>query len=155
MQLGKLAAISMAAVMGSAMAGGTQAAAQEVTDSLTAVQQCLCAQRAVSILSGEMRPRNRATSACAVTSDAMTRQVDEARHRVNTDNRSDIEAFRTLLAHRDDAAQSLRGEDERYANAVARYNGAVERNNARLFRPAVRPRGNGSPSKPRLACPRP
>ena len=154
MQLGKTAAIFMAAAMGLAMASGTPAAAQEVSTSLTAVQQCLCAQRAVSILGREMRVVQSRDQRMHGDVEAMTRQVDEARHRVNTDNRSDIDAFRALLAHRDQAAQSLRAEDERYADAVARYNVAVERNNAvcsgRLFDPEEM-----ESVKAGLVCPRP
>jgi hypothetical protein len=132
---------------------GTPARAQGVTLSVTAVQQCLCAQREVEIQGREMSGARRNWESARSEADAMTREVEEERPRVNTDDRSAIEAFTALLARRDAAARSYREENQRYAAAVARYNDAVEQNNAacsgRLFDPdqiaAVRAN---------LACPR-
>jgi hypothetical protein len=133
--IGLLAGLTTAIAL--AIASGTPARAQGVGASTTAVQQCLCAERAVSILGRDMRTERRRADQARGNADALAREVTEARSRVNTDNRGDIEAFKALLGRRDDAAESYRQEDRRYADAVDRYNRAVERNNAectgRLF----------------------
>lgn len=132
---------------------GAPGRAQDVTTSVLAVQQCLCAQREVAIQGREMSRARGDWERARSDADAMSREVEEERSRVNTDDRSAIEAFSALLARRDAAARSYREVNQRYADAVARYNGAVEQNNAacsgRLFDPdqiaAVRAN---------LACPR-
>ncbi len=146
--------LAAAAAIGLALAGGAPALAQGVTTAMSAVQQCLCAQRAVSILDRQMREARRRDDRVRGEAEALARQVEEARPRVNTDNRSDIEAFSALLARRDAAADAHRHEAERYAAAVARYNEAVEQDNAacsgRLFDPE-----EVESVKAHLYCPRP
>jgi hypothetical protein len=144
--------IAAAGAVGLTMAGAP-ARAQGVTTAISAVQQCLCAQREVSIQAREMSRARQNWERLHSEAEAMSRQVEETRPRVNTDDRGDIEAFKALLARRDAAARSYRQGNQEYAAAVARYNDAVEQNNAacsgRLFDPeqveAVRAN---------LACPR-
>jgi hypothetical protein len=140
MRVAKLRAITYLAGIGAIgllLSSGQPIRAQEVTTSLSAVQECLCAQRAVSVLGDEMRRARQRDDQMHDRVNAMTRDVEEARGRVNTDRRDDIEAFSAMLSRRDQAAQSLRHEDERYSAAVSRYNGAVEQSNraclGRLF----------------------
>lgn len=128
--------------------------AQGVTTAAPAVAECLCAEQATSIAGREMRQSERRDREAHANLDALSRQVDEARGRVNTDNRSDIEAFKAMLERRDQMVASVRQEDDRNARAVARYNEAVEHNNAacagRLFDPE-----EVEAVKANLACPRP
>lgn len=135
--------------------GGTQAWAQDhITTSLPAVQECLCAERAVSLLTERVRVAKRRYNEARRQSDSLSQQVEEARGRVNTDNRDDIEAFRGLLARRDAAAQAFRDESQRYAAMVARFNAAAADNNAactgRLF-----DQEEVESVKSTLVCPRP
>jgi hypothetical protein len=157
MRMGKMRKITKwaaAAAIGLAVSSVAPAWAQEVATSPTAVQQCLCAERAVSILGREMRTARLRDDQARGDADALSRQVEDTRPRINTDNRSDIEAFKALLARRDQAAQSYRQQDQRYAAIVARYNAAAERNNAactgRLFDPE-----EVEAIKANLVCPRP
>jgi hypothetical protein len=148
-------AFSVGAILaGLAMAGSVPARAQGVTTAAPAVAACLCAQRAVSITGREMRRSERRDREAHANLDAFSRQIEEARGRVNTDVRSDIEAFKAMLARRDQMLVSVRREDELNAAAVARYNEAVERNNAacsgRLFDPE-----EVDAVKANLVCPRP
>jgi hypothetical protein len=126
----------------------------QVTTTLPAVQRCLCAQRAVTALGHEMRLSQRRQQDARGQADALSQQVEAARPRVNVDNRSDIEAFTALLQRRDDAAHAFLRESQRYANVVARYNDAVEEDNAacsgRLFDPEEIASLQGH-----LSCPRP
>jgi len=129
-------------------------AQKRVTTATPAVAACLCAQRDVSILGREMRQSKRHNEQMHRDLAALTREVEDARGRVNTDNRSDIDAFRDLLQRRDQTAGAVSQDDTRYADAVARYNGAVERNNSacvgRLFDPE-----EVEAVKANLVCPRP
>jgi hypothetical protein len=128
--------------------------AQGVTTAAPAVAECLCAEQAMSIAGRQMRQSERRDREAHANLDALSRQVDQARGRVNTDNRSDIEAFKAMLERRDQMVTSVRQEDDRNARAVARYNEAVEHNNAacsgRLFDPE-----EVDAVKANLACPRP
>lgn len=126
--------------IGSGLLGAASVHAQSgVTTAPRAVRQCLCAQQDVAILGHEMRQSKRHNEQVHRDVAAMSREVEDARARVNTDNRSDIDAFRALLQRRDEAAGAAAQDDARYADAVAHYNAAVERNNAacvgRLFDP--------------------
>lgn len=102
----------------------------------------------------EMRESQRRDREAHANLEALSRQVDAARGRVNTDNRSDIDAFKAMLARRDEMVASVRRDDDRNAGAVERYNEAVERNNAacsgRLFDPE-----EVEAVKANLICPRP
>jgi hypothetical protein len=133
---------------------GTAQAQSGVTTAPRAVRQCLCAQRDVSVLGHEMRQSRRHNEQVHRDVAALSHQVEDARARVNTDNRGDIDAFRALLQRRDEAAGASAQDDARYADAVARYNAAVERNNAacvgRLFDPE-----EVEAVKANLVCPRP
>ena len=152
----KTKAITLAAVaaIGLTLAGGAPARAQGVTTAMSAVQQCLAPSAPSPSSTARCARRGAATIAFAAKPRRWPRQVEEARPRVNTDNRSDIEAFSALLARRDDAADAHRHEAERYAAAVARYNEAVEQDNAacsgRLFDPE-----EVESVKAHLYCPRP
>ncbi|HEX4113225.1 MAG TPA: hypothetical protein VH020_11870 [Stellaceae bacterium] len=121
------------------MASGPAPAQDNVTTSLSAVRTCLCAQRAVSIWNERVEIEKERYDQLRGQSNELSRQVEAARGRVNTENRDDIEAFAALLAHRDAAAQSFRDEDQRYSGMVARYNRAVAFSNGscsgRLFDP--------------------
>jgi hypothetical protein len=110
-----------------------------VTTSLSAVRTCLCAQRAVSIWSERVEIEKERYDQLRGQSNELSRQVEAARGRVNTENRDEIEAFTALLARRDAVAQSSHDEDQHYAATVSRYNRAVGFSNGacsgRLFDP--------------------
>jgi anthranilate/para-aminobenzoate synthase component II len=129
-------------------------ATAQVTTTLPAVQRCLCAQRAVTAFGREMRMSQRRERQARGRADALNQQVEAARARVNTDNRSDIEAFSALLQQRDSASDVYHREGQHYADLVSRYNDAVEEDNAscsgRLFDPEEVASLQG-----RLSCPRP
>lgn len=138
---------------GVVLGSGVTAPAQ-VTTTLPAVQRCLCAQQAVTALGDDMRMTQRREQQARGRADALAQQVEAARPRVNTDNRSDIEAFSALLQRRDEAAHAFLRESQRYADVVTHYNEAVEEDNAacsgRLFDPEEIASLRG-----RLSCPRP
>lgn len=144
--------IAAAGTVGLTMAGAP-ARAQDMSTGMSAVQQCLCAQRAVTITGGEMSRARGDWERARSEADALTREVEDERPRVNVDNRRDIDAFTALLARRDAAARSYREVNQRYAAAVARYNYAVEQNNSscvgRLFDP-----GEVAAVRANLVCPR-
>jgi hypothetical protein len=154
-RINAIKAITITAVAGAVglTIAGAPAWAQGVTTSVSAVQQCLCAQREVSIQGREMSRARQNWESLHNEADALSRQVEETRPRVNTDDRRDIEAFRALLARRDAAALSYRRGNQEYAAAVARFNDAVEQNNAactgRLFDP-----DQVAAVRANLACPR-
>jgi hypothetical protein len=148
-------AITLIAAAGTAALtmAGAPARAQDIITSMSAVQQCLCAQRAVSILGREMETARGDWERARSEADALTREVEDQRPRVNVDSRRDIDAFTALLARRDAAARSYREVNRRYAAAVARYNYAVDQNNAvcagRMFDP-----NEVAAARANLACPR-
>lgn len=146
-------AIVAGVAAGMASAPGLLAQAQ-VTTTLPAVQRCLCAQQAVTALGHDMRMSQRQERQARGRADTLAQQVEAARPRVNTDNRSDIEAFTALLQRRDEAAHAFLRESQRYADIVTHYNEAVEEDNAacsgRLFDPEEIASLQGH-----LSCPRP
>lgn len=146
--------VTGAASIGLMAAAGAPVQAQGITTALPAIQQCLCAQHSVAIRERQMRESERHDRRMHADLDALTQQVEAARGRVNTDNRSDIEAFSAMLARRDTMAETVRQEDYRHSGAVARYNEAVEQDNAacsgRLFDPE-----EVESIKANLVCPRP
>jgi hypothetical protein len=157
MRVGMTRAITLlvgVAALGLALPNAMPARAQGVTTAPPAVAECLCAQRAVSVFDRDMRAAGRRHEQAHGDLSALSRQVEEARGRVNTNNRSDIEAFKALLERRDAAAVAVEREDQRYAAIGARYNNAVERNNAacsgRLF-----DQEEVESVKANLVCPRP
>ncbi len=155
MRAGRLTiALSVGAIFTALAMPNLSARAQGATTAPRAVRECLCAQQAVSIMGREMRELQRRDREAHANIEALSRQVDEARGRVNTDVRSDIDAFKAMLARRDEMVASVRHDDDRSAGAVARYNDAVERNNAacsgRLFDPE-----EVEAVKANLVCPRP
>jgi len=148
-----IAIIAAAGAIGLTMAGAPARAQDDVSNSVTAAQQCLCAQREVSIREREMRDARREYERARDEADALTQRVAQEHPRVNTDDRRDIEAFIALLARRDNAARTYRLENQRYTAAVSRYNDAIHQNNAtcagRAFYPGVM-----AAARQTLACPR-
>jgi hypothetical protein len=136
-----------------AISGGT-AWAQPVTMSPRAVTACLCSQDAVAQLQGQVQEARRVYAERRQAAQALSRQVEEARGRVNVDNAADIESFRNLLARRDEAERAYQEQGPAVGDIVARYNAAVAGVNGnctgKLFDPeelrAVRQT---------LSCPRP
>jgi hypothetical protein len=138
-------------VIGLCLAGSARA--QEVTTAPTAVRACLCARELVSVREREMKESRKVYDDSQRAADALTRQVDEARPKVDTENADTIEAFRKLLARRDEAVQAFTDESRRYSAQVARYNDAVAGDNSacggRLFDTA-----EVETEKQNLSCPR-
>jgi hypothetical protein len=120
---------------------------------MTAVQQCLCAQRELSFREREMRSARRNWERLRSEADALTRQVADERPRVNVDDRRDIDAFIALLARRDAAARSYRQGNQQYDAAVTNYNNAVELNNAACSGRSFYP-DQVAAARATLACPR-
>jgi hypothetical protein len=114
-------------------------AQDRMTHSPSAVQECLCAERAVSLLRHEVQRERQQYDQARETANRLARRVEEARRRVNVTDRGDITAFKALLERRDAAHQAYLDESLRYDAVVARYNRAVNHNNnvctGRLFDP--------------------
>jgi hypothetical protein len=129
------------------------ASADEVVKSMSAVQACLCARESVAIGETQLGAARKSYEARKREADLLSSTVEEARTHLNTENRADIESFSALISRRDQAAMTFNAESARYAEAVQRYNEAVNNNNAmclgRLFDP-----DQVEMVKANLACPR-
>jgi hypothetical protein len=112
-----------AALLGG-LSGGT-AWAQPVTTSPRAVAACLCSQDAVAQLQGSVQEARRIYGERRQVAQSLSRQVDQARGRVDVNNQADIESFRNLLARRDEAERAYQEQGPAVSEVVARYNNAV------------------------------
>ena len=110
-----------------ALYGTTGAArAQDVVRSPEQIRNCLCQERSVATLNNEVQAQSRAYEDRRQSFQALDRQVQSGRARVNVNSQAEIDAFKRLLERRDQAADVLAGEATRsYADAVTRYNQAV------------------------------
>jgi hypothetical protein len=108
------------------LSGTGAGAADEVVRAPDRIRGCLCQERSVSALNGEVQSQSRAYEDKRQAFQALDKQVQTARPRVNVANPGDVEAFKRLLEQRDHAADALAGEATKsYSEAVTRYNQAV------------------------------
>ncbi len=112
------------ALLGAAPAPGR---AQEVIQSQGEIAACLCQEQSVGDLKGQMEAQKHSFDGAKTDYDQLQAQVEAERPKVNRDDIASINAFKQLLDRRD--AAERRYEEEataRYADAVRRYNAAVE-----------------------------
>ncbi len=117
--IGFAAALALAGTVGAARA-------QDIVRSPEQIRSCLCQERSIAALSGEVQAQSRAYEDKRQSFQALDRQVQSGRAQVNVNSQAEIDAFKRLLERRDQAADALAGEATRgYADAVTRYNQAV------------------------------
>ena len=102
------------------------AAAQEPVRSPEQIRSCLCQERSVGALNGEVQAQSRTYEDKRQAFQALDKQVQTTRPSVNVANQADVDAFKRLLDRRDRAADDLASNATKsYSDAVARYNQAV------------------------------
>jgi hypothetical protein len=146
------AALAMAMIL-PVIRGG--AGAQELERSPTQIRDCLCQERSVAALNGEVQNQTRLYEDKRQAFQQLDKQVQTARPKVNVNDRSEVEAFKQLLERRDAAADTLAGEATRsYSDAVTRYNQAVAAYNSGCAGKAYDP-DQLAELKRNLSCPAP
>lgn len=119
------------------------------------IRACLCKERAVAALNGEVQAQSRAYDTQRQDVDTLDRSVETGRPQVNVNDPADVDAFKSLLERRDAAADALAGPVTRsYAEAVQRYNQAVADYNAACAGKAFDP-DQLTAAKQALSCPKP
>ena len=102
------------------------AAADELVRAPEQIRGCLCQERSVGALNAEVQTQSRAYEDKRQTFQALDKQVQTSRPRVDVAKQGDINSFKRLLEQRDHAADVLAGEATKsYSDAVSRYNQAV------------------------------
>ncbi len=102
------------------------AADAQIVRSPDEIRACLCKEQTVASLDAEVQAQSRAYEAKRQAFAALDKRVQASRPRVDVNNPADVEAFKHLLAERDEAGDNLAGPvTESYAAAVKRYNAAV------------------------------
>lgn len=118
--------LAVAGVLAMLGATGMSAAEAQVVSSPEAIRSCLCKEQSVAGLNAEVQAQSRTYSQQRASFEALDKQVQSSRPRVDVHNQADVDAFKSLLARRDAAADSLAGPaTSNYAAAVQRYNQAV------------------------------
>ena len=129
--------------------------AQELVRDPGAIAACICSEQRVAALSDELaksRSRYEERRNALAQLDA---EVESRRPQVNVTSQSDIAAFKTLLARRDDAEAQFAGEvTKSYADSVQGYNAAVASYNGTCAGKALAP-DVASQIRPTLSCPKP
>lgn len=138
------------------LAGAAGAAeAQDVVRSPEQIRACLCQERAVAALNSEVQAQSRAYEDKRQSFQALDRQVQNGRARVNVNSQAEIDAFKRLLEQRDRAADALAGDaTHSYADAVTRYNQAVATYNGACAGKAYDP-DQLAELRRTLSCPKP
>ena len=145
--------LGAAALISSAMIGAV--AAQEVVRSPDAIHACLCQEQSVSTLNGEVQAQAKAYDDKRQTFQALDKEVQTGRAKVNVNNAADVDAFKRLLEQRDQAADALAGAaTQSYADVVQRYNQAVASYNSSCAGKAFDP-DEMAKVKQNLSCPKP
>lgn len=128
MRIMVLAGMAAAAVMASAAV--TSAEAQTVLTQAGDIRACLCLQQSVTALDGEVARQRQAHEQQRQQVEALDAEVNAQRSRIDVNNFDQVQAFKHLLEQRDKAAADFAGPvTASYADAVARYNAAVNRFN--------------------------
>ncbi len=102
------------------------AAQQRVLTSPQEIARCLCQEQAINALRGRMDAGKAAVDREKADVDAMDRDIAQQRGRVDTNNPTSVEVFKTLLDQRDAKWNHLKTVTEpSYLEANDRYNTAV------------------------------
>jgi hypothetical protein len=145
--------VAMAATL--ALAGPAGAAEAQVVRAPDEIRACLCKEQTVATLNGEVQAQSHAYEEKRQAFEALDKQVQTSRPRVNVNNPADVEAFKRLLERRDDAADVLAGAaTQSYAAAVQRYNAAVAEYNGACAGKAF-DQDQLAEQKRTLSCPKP
>jgi hypothetical protein len=92
---------------------------------------CLCLQQSVTALDGDVVQRRQVEEQRRQEVDALDAEVSAQRSHVDVNNFDQVQAFKRLIDKRDRAAADFAGPvTASYADAVARYNAAVNQYNA-------------------------
>jgi TolA-binding protein len=128
MRIMVLAGMAAAAVMASTV--GTTAKAQMVLTQPGDIRACLCLQQSVTVLDGDVVRQRQAHEQQRQQVDALDAEVNAQRSQIDVNNFDQVQAFKHLIDQRDKAAADFAGPvTARYADAVARYNAAVNQFN--------------------------
>jgi hypothetical protein len=145
--------VGLAAALALLVAAG--AAQAQVVRAPDEIRSCLCKERTVAALNGEVQAQSRAYETQRQDVDALDQSVETGRPQVNVNNPADVDAFKSLLERRDTAADALAGPvTKSYAEAVQRYNQAVADYNAACAGKAFDP-DQLAAAKQTLSCPKP
>ena len=132
-----------------------RAGAQELVRSPEQIRDCLCRERSVAALNGDVQNQSHVYEDKRQAFQQLDKQVQAARPRVNVNNQADVDAFKRLLERRDAAADALAGDVTRsYADAVSRYNQAVVSYNGSCAGKAYDP-DQLAELRRSLSCPKP
>lgn len=109
-----------------AVLAGPAAAQQKVLTSPQEIARCLCQEQAVNTLRQQMDTGKTAVEREKAEIDAMDRDIAQQKTRVDPNNETSIEVFKTLLDQRDAKWNKLKSVTETsYLEATDRYNTAV------------------------------
>ena len=105
---------------------GPAAAQQRMLNSPQEVARCLCQEQAISTLRQQMDAGKAAVDKEKAEIDAMDRDLAQQKTRVDPNNATSVEVFKTLLDQRDAKWDNLKNVTEMsYLEANDRYNTAV------------------------------
>lgn len=128
MRIMVMAGMAAAAIVASAVT--TSAQAQMVLTQPADIRACLCLQQSVTVLNGDVARQRQAHEQQRQQLDALDAEVNAQRSRIDVNNFDQVQAFKQLIERRDKAAADFAGPvTARYADAVARYNAAVNQFN--------------------------
>jgi len=134
---------------------GGWAWAQDVVHSPEQIRDCLCREQSVAALNTEVQNQSRSYEDKHQAFQQLDKEVQAMRPRVNVNDRSEVDAFKRLLARRDAAADTLAGDVTRsYTEAVSRYNQAVVSYNGSCAGKAYDP-DQLAELRRNLSCPKP
>ncbi len=127
----------------------------QVVRSPDEIRACLCKEQALQSLEAQVQAQSRTYQEKRQAFEALDRQVQSSRPKVNVNNPADVDAFKRLLDQRDQASDSLAGTVTRdYSAAVQRYNQAVADYNASCAGKAF-DQDQLATLKRTLSCPKP
>jgi hypothetical protein len=133
----------------------TDMAAAQSAQSDEAVSACLCLDQLLSSLDGDVLAQLRAYGDKREAFEALDKQLQTQRLRVNVKIRADTDAFKQLRDRRDAAADELAGPvSSRFADLVNRYNEAVAQFNNHCAGKSFDPDAKARVSQ-NLVCPKP
>jgi len=105
---------------------GPAAAQQRTLNSPQEIARCLCQEQAISTLRQQMDAGKAAVDKEKAEVDAMDRDLAQQKTRVDPNNATSVEVFKTLLDQRDAKWDNLKNVTEMsYLEANDRYNTAV------------------------------
>jgi hypothetical protein len=137
------------------LAGFCVPAMAQVVRAPDEIRACLCKEQALQSLNADVQAQSRTYQEKRQSFEALDRQVQSSRPKVNVNDPAAVDAFKHLLDQRDQASDSLAGPVTRnYSAAVQRYNQAVADYNASCAGKAF-DQDQLAQLKRTLSCPKP